>query len=56
MHPRSCRDPENEPVLARLFETITGVELNEEPYAGFVDDLAQLLIPKSSGPLPRPSA
>jgi hypothetical protein len=34
--------PKTNPFLRRLFETITGSELNDEPYAGFVDDLAQL--------------
>jgi len=35
--------PKTNPFLRQLFETITGTELDEEPYAGFVDDLAQLL-------------
>jgi Type ISP C-terminal specificity domain/N-6 DNA Methylase len=35
--------PKTNPFLRKLFETITGTELDEEPYAGFVDDLAQLL-------------
>jgi len=35
--------PKTNPFLRRLFETITGADLNDEPFAGFVDDLAQLL-------------
>jgi len=35
--------PKTNPFLRRLFETITGSELDDEPYAGFVDDLVQLL-------------
>lgn len=35
--------PKTNPFLRRLFETITGTELNGEPYAGFVDDLVQVL-------------
>jgi hypothetical protein len=35
--------PKTNPFLRKLFETITGTELDDEPYAGFVDDLAQLL-------------
>jgi hypothetical protein len=35
--------PKTNPFLRQLFETITGTALDEEPYAGFVDDLAQLL-------------
>jgi len=35
--------PKTNPFLRKLFETITGTELDEEPYAGFVEDLAQLL-------------
>lgn len=35
--------PKTNPFLRRLFETITGTALDDEPYAGFVDDLAQLL-------------
>ena len=35
--------PKTNPFLRRLFETITGTELDDEPYAGFVDDLVQLL-------------
>ncbi|MDY6851307.1 MAG: N-6 DNA methylase, partial [Thermodesulfobacteriota bacterium] len=34
--------PRTNPFLRRLFETITGTELDDEPYAGFVDDLVQL--------------
>jgi len=35
--------PRTNPFLRRLFETITGSDLDEEPYVGFVDDLADLL-------------
>ena len=35
--------PKTNPLLRRLFETITGTELDDEPYAPFVDDLVQLL-------------
>jgi hypothetical protein len=35
--------PKTNPFLRQLFETITGNALDEEPFAGFVDDLAQLL-------------
>ncbi|MGH9401040.1 MAG: type ISP restriction/modification enzyme, partial [Terriglobia bacterium] len=35
--------PKTNPFLRQLFDTITGVALDEEPYAGSVDDLAQLL-------------
>ncbi|MGO8735927.1 MAG: type ISP restriction/modification enzyme [Terriglobia bacterium] len=35
--------PKTNPFLRKLFETITGTELDEEPFVGFVDDLAQLL-------------
>jgi len=35
--------PKTNPFLRELFETITGTELDDEPYAGFVDDLVQLL-------------
>jgi len=35
--------PKTNPFLRRLFEMITGVELDEEPYAVFVDDLVQVL-------------
>ena len=35
--------PKTNPFLRRLFDTITGPDLDDEPYAGFVDDLAQLL-------------
>ena len=35
--------PKTNPFLRLLFNTITGPELDDEPYAGFVDDLAQLL-------------
>jgi len=35
--------PKTNPFLRQLFETITGTALDEEPYAAFVDDLAQLL-------------
>ena len=35
--------PKTNPFLRQLFETITGNALDDEPFAGFVDDLAQLL-------------
>jgi hypothetical protein len=35
--------PKTNPFLRRLFDTITGAALGDEPYVGFVDDLAQLL-------------
>ncbi len=35
--------PKTNPFLRLLFNTITGPELDDEPYAGYVDDLAQLL-------------
>lgn len=35
--------PKTNPFLRQLFETITGTALDDEPFAGFVDDLAQLL-------------
>ncbi len=35
--------PKTNPFLRQLFETITGNALDEEPFVGFVDDLAQLL-------------
>jgi len=35
--------PKTNPFLRRLFETITGSALDDEPYAGYVDDLVQLL-------------
>ncbi len=35
--------PRTNPFLRRLFGTIAGPELDDEPFAGFVDDLAQLL-------------
>ena len=35
--------PKTNPFLRQLFETITGMALDEEPFVGFVDDLAQLL-------------
>lgn len=47
--------PKTNPFLRQLFETITGMALDEEPYVGFVDDLAQLLrgVPQERFP-PRP--
>ncbi|MBI3944992.1 MAG: N-6 DNA methylase [Armatimonadetes bacterium] len=40
----AARDiPATNPFLAHLFEQITGIAMDEEPFAGFVDDLAQLL-------------
>ena len=35
--------PKTNPFLRRLFSTITGPNLDDEPYAGFVDDLVQIL-------------
>ena len=35
--------PKTNPFLRQLFEIITGTQLNDEPYAGYVDDLVQLL-------------
>ena len=35
--------PKTNPFLRKLFETITGVELDEELYADYVNDLVQLL-------------
>lgn len=35
--------PKTNPFLRRLFETVTGADLDEEAYAGFVDDLVQVL-------------
>src|SRR3990172_1473679 len=35
--------PKTNPFLRQLFDAITGVALNDEPYVGFVDDLVQVL-------------
>lgn len=35
--------PKTNPFLRQLFTTITGPDLDDEPYAGFVNDLVQLL-------------
>nr|BBH92257.1 hypothetical protein KTA_04560 [Thermogemmatispora argillosa] len=35
--------PRTNPFLRRLFGAITGVELDDEPFVGFVDELAELL-------------
>jgi len=35
--------PKTNPFLRRLFDAITGTALDDEPYVGLVDDLAQLL-------------
>lgn len=35
--------PKTNPFLRRLFTTITGPDLGDEPYAGFVQDLVQVL-------------
>ena len=35
--------PRTNPLLRRLFGIITGPQLNDEPYVGFVDELAELL-------------
>jgi len=40
----AARDiPKTNPFLRRLFETVTGSELDDAPFIGFVDDIAQLL-------------
>ncbi len=41
--------PKTNPFLRRLFETITGADLDDEPFAGFVDELAQLLADTDMG-------
>jgi hypothetical protein len=35
--------PKTSPFLRRIFDIITGAQLDEEPFAGYVDDLVQLL-------------
>ncbi|WP_069805997.1 type ISP restriction/modification enzyme [Thermogemmatispora onikobensis] len=35
--------PRTNPFLRKLFSTIAGVELDDEPFVGFVDELAELL-------------
>lgn len=35
--------PKTNPFLRELFESITGTKMDDEPFAGFVDDLVQLL-------------
>ena len=35
--------PKTNPFLRKLFDTLTGTQLDDEPYCGFVDDLAALL-------------
>ncbi len=35
--------PKTSPFLRRIFDIITGPQLDEEPFAGYVDDLVQLL-------------
>lgn len=35
--------PKTNPLLRTLFESVTGTSLDDEPFAGFVDDLVQLL-------------
>lgn len=42
-HDAAYEIPRTNPFLRGLFAAITGPELDEEPYAGLVDDLAQLL-------------
>lgn len=42
-HDAAYEIPKTNPFLRRLFGAITGPELDEEPYAGLVDDLTQLL-------------
>lgn len=39
----SSEIPRTNPFLRRLFEILTGADLDEEPFAGYVDDLIQLL-------------
>ena len=40
----AARDiPKTNPFLRKLFETVSGSDLDDEPYVGFVDDLALLL-------------
>jgi hypothetical protein len=41
--------PKTNPFLRKLFTTITGPELDEENFIGFVDDLAQLLAQTNMG-------
>jgi len=35
--------PKTNPFLRKLFETVTGTDLNDEPYVGFVDDISAML-------------
>lgn len=35
--------PKTNPLLRTLFQSVTGPDLDDEPFAGFVDDLVQLL-------------
>ena len=35
--------PKTNPFLRRLFDMVTGIELEDEPFVGFVDDVAQTL-------------
>jgi predicted helicase len=39
----ACEIPKTNPFLKKLFETITGSSLDDEPYVDFVDDLVQIL-------------
>ena len=41
--------PKTNPFLRKLFGTITGPDLDDEPFVGFVDDLAQLLADTDMG-------
>jgi predicted helicase len=41
---RAAREiPKTNPFLRNLFETITGTQLDDEPFVGFVDDLTDLM-------------
>jgi hypothetical protein len=41
--------PKSNPFLRRLFATMAGPDLDDEPFVGFVDDLAQLLADTDTG-------
>jgi hypothetical protein len=41
--------PKTNPFLRKLFASITGPDLDDEPFVGFVDDLAQLLADTDMG-------
>ncbi|KAF0234322.1 MAG: N6 adenine-specific DNA [Desulfovibrionaceae bacterium] len=42
-HGAASEIPKTNPLLRTLFESVTGTSLDDEPFAGFVDDLVQLL-------------